>query len=247
MKYRLGGTITCAPFPISLFSTRCGRVRTEESDSYVHPYVHCVNGLGQNADCYVNLHGVDSLIGAHNNSHLRVFTEQMHKPSWHPFYTSEGSYYLILYTQSSVGPFAISCVHNFVFCFHRNSVYLKFTTMVPSRFGTRSILHPVSLTFFGRFDPYFGQLDPQFFFCNKWLFYTPFIFLVPNIEQKKNVFLFAQYVVNISILLFFLQYIVKSTSSPMFMFTFFVLLLQIHYHLDTYSGGIVFADIGNNN
>ena len=68
MKYRLGGTITCALFPISSFSTRCGRVRTEESDSYVH----CVNGLGQNANCNVNRHGVDSLIGAHGNSHLSV-------------------------------------------------------------------------------------------------------------------------------------------------------------------------------
>ena len=58
-------------------------------------------------------------------------------------------------------------------------------------------------------------------------------------------FLFAQYVVNISILFFFLQYIVKNTSSLMFMFTFFVLLLQIHCHLDTYTGGIVFADIGS--
>ena len=67
MKYRLGGTITCALFPISSFSTRCGRVRTEESDSYVHG----VNGLGQNADCYVNRHGLDSLIGAHGNSHFK--------------------------------------------------------------------------------------------------------------------------------------------------------------------------------
>ena len=66
MKYCLGGTITCALFLISSFSTRCGRVRTEESDSYVL----CVNGLGQNADCYVNRHGVDSLIGAQGNSHL---------------------------------------------------------------------------------------------------------------------------------------------------------------------------------
>ena len=68
MKYRLVGTITCALFPISSFSTRCGRVRTEELDSYVH----CVNGLGQNAECYVNWHGVDSLIGAHGNSHFSV-------------------------------------------------------------------------------------------------------------------------------------------------------------------------------
>ena len=62
----LGARRSCALFPISSFSTRCGRVRTEESDSYVH----CVNGLGQNADCYVNRHGVDSLIEALGNSHL---------------------------------------------------------------------------------------------------------------------------------------------------------------------------------
>ena len=68
MKYRLGGTITCALFLISSFSTRCCRVHTEESDFYVH----CGNGLGQNANWYVNRHGVDSLIGAHGNSHLNV-------------------------------------------------------------------------------------------------------------------------------------------------------------------------------
>ena len=46
--------------PISSFSTRCGRVRTEATGSYVH----CVNGLDQNADWYVNLHSVDRLSGA---------------------------------------------------------------------------------------------------------------------------------------------------------------------------------------
>ena len=45
--------------PISSFSTRCGLVRTEETGSYVH----CVNGLDQNADWYVNRHGVDRLSG----------------------------------------------------------------------------------------------------------------------------------------------------------------------------------------
>ena len=40
--------------------TRCGPVRTEEMGSYVH----CVNGLDQNADLYVNRHGVDRLSGA---------------------------------------------------------------------------------------------------------------------------------------------------------------------------------------
>ena len=41
-------------------------VRTEESGSYVHS----VNGLDQNADWYVNRHGVDCLSGAWSNSHL---------------------------------------------------------------------------------------------------------------------------------------------------------------------------------
>ena len=99
MKYRLGGTITCTLFPISSFSTWCVRVCTKESDSYIH----CVNGLGQNTDCYVKRQGVDSLIGAHSNSHLSVLQNEC--TSVAGFYTSEGSYYLILYTRSSVRPF----------------------------------------------------------------------------------------------------------------------------------------------
>ena len=43
MKYRLEAGL------ISSFSTRPGRVCTEESDSYVHS----INGLGQNAVCNV--------------------------------------------------------------------------------------------------------------------------------------------------------------------------------------------------
>ena len=46
--------------PISSFSTRCSRVCTEETGSYVH----CVNGMDQNADWYVNQHSVDRLSGA---------------------------------------------------------------------------------------------------------------------------------------------------------------------------------------
>ena len=57
MKYRLVGTTYVHAIPISSFSTRCVRVRTEETGSYVH----CVNGLGQNANWYVNRHGVDRL------------------------------------------------------------------------------------------------------------------------------------------------------------------------------------------
>ena len=60
MKYRLVGTTCVHAIPISSFSTRCGRVRTEETGSCVH----CVNGLDQNADLYVNRHGVDRLSGA---------------------------------------------------------------------------------------------------------------------------------------------------------------------------------------
>ena len=60
MKYRLVGTTYVHAIPISSFSTRCGRVRTEETGSYVH----CIIGLDQNADWYVNRHGVDRLIGA---------------------------------------------------------------------------------------------------------------------------------------------------------------------------------------
>ena len=60
MKYRLVGTTYVHDIPISSFSTRCVRVRTEETG----PYVHCVNGLDQNADWYVNRHGVDCLSGA---------------------------------------------------------------------------------------------------------------------------------------------------------------------------------------
>ena len=60
-------------------------------------------------------------------------------------------------------------------------------------------------------------------------------------------FWFGQYVVNISILFFFFAvYSEKYLFADVYVyFFFFVLLLQIHYHLDTYSGGIVFADIGN--
>ena len=170
----------------------------------------------------------------------------MHKCSWHPFYTAKGSYYLILYTRSSVCPFAISCVRNSSYSFQ-----LELDLFEICHNGTQTFRHPVISTpsqfdSFCSFRPIFGTIRTTFL-LQQMVVSTLFIFLVPNIEQKKNVFLFAQYVVNISILLLFcfLQYIVNSTYSPMFKFTFFVLLLQIHYHLDTYSGGIVFADIGN--
>ena len=60
MKYRLVGTTYVHAIPISSFSTQCGRVRTEETGSYVR----CINGLDQNADWYVNRHGVDRHSGA---------------------------------------------------------------------------------------------------------------------------------------------------------------------------------------
>ena len=81
MKYCLGG-MTYMPAISDFFTqycTRCGCVRTEEFDSNIH----CVNGLNQNADCYMNQHGVDSLNGLHGKSFRQGVTEQMHKHSWH--------------------------------------------------------------------------------------------------------------------------------------------------------------------
>ena len=168
----------------------------------------------------------------------------MHKRSWHPFYK---------YVQRLVLPYTVHPVVRPSVCNFLCAQLLQFPSELDvfeiCHNGTQSfrhpvILHPVSSTLFGRFDQYFGQFDPQTFFCNKWLC-RPRSFSSSRILSKKMCFFLAQYVVNISKLFFFLQYIVKSISSPMFMFTFFVLLLQIHYHLDTDSGGIVFADIGN--
>ena len=170
----------------------------------------------------------------------------MHKRSWHPIYTSEGSYYLILYTRSSVHLFAISCDAQLLLQFPSELDLFEIC-----HYGIQSFRHPVISTpsqfdTFWSFRPIFWSIRPTIFFVQQMVVSIPFISSSLILSKTiKYVFLFAQYVVNISILLFFLQYIVKNTSSPMFMFTFFVLLLQIHYHLDTYSGGIVFADIGN--
>ena len=115
MEYRLGGTITCALFPISSFSTRCGRVRTEESDFYVH----CGNGLGQNANWYVNRHGVDSLIGVHGNSHLSLLQNKCTNVAGILFIRPTAR--ITLYcTPGQLRPFAISCVRNSSYSFHRN-------------------------------------------------------------------------------------------------------------------------------
>ena len=60
IKICLVGTTYVHSIPLSSFSTQCGCVRTEETETYVH----CVNGLDQNAYWYVNRHGVDRLSGA---------------------------------------------------------------------------------------------------------------------------------------------------------------------------------------
>ena len=99
MKYRLVGTTYVHAIPISSFSTRCGRVRTEETGSYVH----CVNGLDQNADWYVNWHSVDRLSGA-----IVIYTLGV---------MPEGSFYVI---HPVVRPLAILCVRNSSYSFHWN-------------------------------------------------------------------------------------------------------------------------------
>ena len=168
----------------------------------------------------------------------------MHKRSWHPFYMSEGSYYLILYTRLSVRL-------QFLVCATPPTGPSELDLFEICHNGTQSFPHTVNSTL-SQFDtswsfrPIFWSIRPTNSFLQQMVVLTPFIFLIPNIEQKKIVFVCTVCCNYFNIIIFFLlQYIVKSTSSPMLLFTFFVLLLQIHYHLDTYSGGIVFADIGN--
>ena len=180
MKYRLGGTISCALFPISSFSTRCGRVRTEESDSYVY----CVNGLGQNADCYVNWHDVSSLIGAYGNSHLSVLQNKCTSVAGILFIRPKAR--ITLYCTPVVRP-SVS-----------NILCAQLLLQFPSEFdlfeichtGTQSFRHPVISTpsqfdTFWSLRPILWSIRPTFFF-QQMVVSTPFIFLVPNIEPKKN-------------------------------------------------------------
>ena len=214
MKYRLGGT--CALFPFSSFSTRCSHVRTEESDSYVH----CVNGLGQNADSYVNRHGVDSLIGAHGNSHLSVLQNKCTSVAGILFIRLKAR--ITLYCTSgrpSVCNFLCaqlllqfpSELVLFQICHNGTQSFRHLVISTPSQFDT-----------FWSFRPIFWSIRPTNFFFTTNGCFDPFIFLIPNIEQKKIVFLFAQYVVNISILLlfFFAVYSEKYLFADVYVYLF---------------------------
>ena len=127
-----------------------GHVRTEELDSYIH----CVNGLGQNADCYMNWHGMDSLIGALGNSHLyRVSQNKCTSIASIIFMRLKA--HITLYTHPSVCNFL--CVQ----------LLLQFPSKL-DLFGTchngiQSFQHPVILAP-SQFDPYFGHFNTQFFF-----------------------------------------------------------------------------------
>ena len=165
MKYRRGGTITCALFPISSFSTRCSRVRTEESDSYVH----CVNGLGQNADCYVNRHSVDSLIGAYGNSHLNMLQNKCISVAGILFIRPKAR--ITLYcTPGRPSVCSFFCAQLllqfpleldlFEICHNGTQSFRQLVISTPSQFDT-----------FWSFRPIFWSILPTiFFFCNKWLF-----------------------------------------------------------------------------
>ena len=117
----------------------------------------------------------------------------MHKRSWHPFYTAEGSYYLILYTRSSVRPFAMSCVRNSSYSFQ-----LELDLFEICHNGTQSFRHPVisapsQFDTFCSFRPIFCTIRTTFF-LQQMVVSTPFIFLVPNpqilvIEEDRNVLL----------------------------------------------------------
>ena len=106
----------------------------------------------------------------------------MHKRSWHPFYTSEGWYYLILYTRSSVRLQFLVCQ------------LLQFPSELDlfeiCHNGTQSFRHPVISTpsqfdTFWSFRPIFWSIRPTIFFCNKWLF-RPRSFSSSRILSKKK-------------------------------------------------------------
>ena len=116
----------------------------------------------------------------------------MHKRSWPSFYAPKGLYYFIhLVVRRSV-------------C---NFLCAQLLLLFPSELdlfetchnGIQSFRHPVISTP-SQLDPHFGQFNTQFFFfLQKMVVSTPFIFPVPNIKPKKK-----SVVVNISILFFFL-------------------------------------------
>ena len=159
--------------PISSFSTKCGRVCTEETGLYVH----CVNGLDQNADWYVNRHGVDHLSGSiviYSGCHARrvVLCYTFSCPSVCSFLCAQ----LLLQFPSELDLFEIC--HKGIQSFRHPVI------STPSEFNT-----------VWSFRPIFWSIRPtNFYFLHQMVVSTPFIFLVPNIEQKKKfVFLFAQY------------------------------------------------------
>ena len=103
--------------------------------------------------------------------------------------------------------------------------------MVPSRFGTGHF-YTQSVRHFLVVSTNILVNSTHNYFLQQMAVSTPFIVLFPNTDKKKKcVFVCTVYCkyFNIIIIFFLLQYIVKSTFSLMFMFTFFVLLLQIHY------------------
>ena len=176
--------ISCALFPISSFSTRCGLVRTEESDSYVH----CVNVLCQNADCYVNRHGVDSLIGAHGNSHLSVLQNKCtsvagilfkHLKACITLYCTPGRPSVLLQFLMCATPPTVSIGIRSIWNWPQSYPVV----LAPGHFYTQSVRQFLVVSTY-----ILVNSTTIFFFLQQMVVSTPFIFrvifLVPNIEQK---------------------------------------------------------------
>ena len=112
-------------------------------------------------------------------SFIQGVTEQMHKRSLHSFYAPEGSYYLI---HPVLRPFTISCVRNFSGLQFPSELDIFETYQSDNQ----SFRHP-GISTPSQFDPILVNSIPKFFFffCKKMVVSTPFIFPVPNIEEKK--------------------------------------------------------------
>ena len=106
--------------------------------------------------------------------------------------------------------------------------------MVSSRFDTRSIRHPVSSTLFLSFRYLFWSIRQPNVFCKKWSFRLRLFSPSKNIEKKKVcvcVYVFAQYVVNISIYFFFVVSSENYLFADVYVYRYIIILGPIAVEL----------------
>ena len=146
----------------------------------------------------------------------------MHKRSWHPIYTSEGLYYLILYTRSSVHLFAISCDAQLLLQFPSELDLFEIC-----HYGIQSFRHPVISTpsqfdTFWSFRPIFWSIRPTIFFFATNGCFDPVHFLVSNIEQNNKICVFVCSVCckYFNIIIFFAVYSEKYLFADVYVYFF---------------------------